>query len=57
MCSDSAIQMFSIAEYFIGQKEIPKSDFDVECHRSRLAFLLYSYAMGKQECGYESAQE
>ncbi|XP_062080672.1 uncharacterized protein LOC133785456 [Humulus lupulus] len=54
---DSAIYMFSFAEYFIGGKEIPRCDFDVECHRSRLAYLLYSYAMGKQECGYESARE
>ncbi|XP_062103528.1 uncharacterized protein LOC133814605 [Humulus lupulus] len=54
---DSAIYMFSFAEYFIGRKEIPRCDFDVEFHRSRLAYLLYSYAMGKQECGYESARE
>ena len=49
--------MFSFAEYFIAGKEIPRCNFDVECHRSRLAYLLYSYAMGKQECGYESARE
>ncbi|XP_062118337.1 uncharacterized protein LOC133831951 [Humulus lupulus] len=54
---DSAIYMFSFAEYFIAGKEIPRCNFDVECHRSRLAYLLYSYAMGKQECGYESTRE
>ena len=31
--------------------------FDVEIHRSRLAFLFYSYAKAKEIYGYESESE
>ncbi|XP_062103469.1 uncharacterized protein LOC133814538 [Humulus lupulus] len=54
---DSGIHMFSFAEYFVQDKDIPTSTFDVEAHRSRLAFLFYSYAKAKEIYGYESESE
>ncbi|XP_062103306.1 uncharacterized protein LOC133814352 [Humulus lupulus] len=54
---DSGIHMFSFAEYFVQDKDIPTSTFDVETHRSRLAFLFYSYAKAKEIYGYESESE
>ena len=57
LCSDSGIHMFSFAEYFVHDKDIPKSTFDVEIHRSRLAFLFYSYAKAKEIYVYESESE
>ncbi|XP_062119264.1 uncharacterized protein LOC133833015 [Humulus lupulus] len=49
---DSGIHMFSFADYFVQDKDIPTSTFDVETHRSRLAFLFYSYAKEKEIYGY-----
>ncbi|XP_062112449.1 uncharacterized protein LOC133823602 [Humulus lupulus] len=54
---DSGLHMFSFAEYFVQDKDIPTSTFDVETHRSRLAFLFYSYAKAKEIYGYESESE
>ncbi|KAF1001554.1 hypothetical protein AG4045_016316 [Apium graveolens] len=54
---DSGIYMVSFAEYLADKKEIPQADLDIGAHRSRLAFLFYSYGMAKKIYGYESEGE
>lgn len=46
--------MISIAEYFVMQKEYSRDIFDVDTHRSRIGFALYSYEMAKQIYCYDS---
>ncbi|KAK1393693.1 hypothetical protein POM88_012749 [Heracleum sosnowskyi] len=54
---DSGVIMISIAEYFVREKEFPKVSFDIACHRSRIAYSFYSYAIAKQINGYETEPE
>ena len=49
--------MVSFAEYLDDKKEIPQADLDIGVHRSRLAFLFYSYGIAKQIYRYESEGE
>ncbi|KAK1367645.1 hypothetical protein POM88_033737 [Heracleum sosnowskyi] len=54
---DSGVLMISIAEYFVRNKDFPEVSFDIACHRSRIAYSFYSYAIAKQINGYETEPE
>ncbi|KAK1384761.1 hypothetical protein POM88_022496 [Heracleum sosnowskyi] len=54
---DSGVLMISIAEYFVRKKDFPEVSFDIACHRSRIAYSFYSYAIAKQINGYETEPE
>ncbi|KAK1354915.1 hypothetical protein POM88_048171 [Heracleum sosnowskyi] len=53
----SGTYMMSIAEYFVMRKRFPKESFDLDAHRSRIAFSFYSYGMSKQIYAYDSESE
>ncbi|KAK1365570.1 hypothetical protein POM88_041131 [Heracleum sosnowskyi] len=53
----SGTYMMSIAEYFVMRKRFPKESFDLDAHRSRIAFSFYSYGMSKQIYVYDSESE
>ncbi|KAF4392669.1 hypothetical protein G4B88_029408 [Cannabis sativa] len=55
--ADCGVFVASFAEYFIDDKPIPSSDFDVEIHRDRLAVSFYHYGMKKQLENIESESE
>lgn len=46
--------MISFAEYFALQKDVPRENFEVGFHASRISFSFYAYAMAKQIYGYET---
>ncbi|KAK1381904.1 hypothetical protein POM88_019639 [Heracleum sosnowskyi] len=43
--------------YFVMRKRFPKESFDLDAHRSRIAFSFYSYGMSKQIYVYDSESE
>ncbi|KAK1360828.1 hypothetical protein POM88_045302 [Heracleum sosnowskyi] len=49
--------MMSIDEYFVMEKDFPKTSFDIPSQRSRIAYLFYMYGVLKQIHGYESEAE
>ncbi|KAK1399454.1 hypothetical protein POM88_009317 [Heracleum sosnowskyi] len=53
----SGTYMMSIAEYFVMRKRFPKESFDLDAHRSRIAFSFYSYGMSKQIYANDSESE
>ncbi|KAL8101334.1 hypothetical protein AgCh_033278 [Apium graveolens] len=54
---DSGVLMVSIAEYLVRHIEFPDISFDISTHRTRLAYLFYSYGMAKEIHKYESEPE
>ncbi|KAK1402915.1 hypothetical protein POM88_002520 [Heracleum sosnowskyi] len=54
---DSGIYMLSYAEYYSTMLDFLQGEIDVGAHRSRLAFLFYSYGMEKQIYDSESESD